>query len=187
MQFPAFVEFLLRLCIVLLFSELPWYKYILQLWHLLHFFWAPYLFDSSYMVEPIKVTFSNKSALWFFMSLYVGPLIQSVQISLQSFPTLQQTNTSTQLGVICKLSKGSLSPLIHIKILYRIEHKTEPWGTPVAIVSQVDVTPFDTTLWHHPFRPFYTQQTIHLPSPWDDNFSRRMLWVIVSNALLKSR
>ncbi|KAK4828526.1 hypothetical protein QYF61_026948 [Mycteria americana] len=43
-----------------------------------------------------------------------SPSIQPVQIPLQSLPTFQQTNTPTQLGVICKLTEGALDPFIHI-------------------------------------------------------------------------
>ena len=52
------------------------------------------------LVEPHTVSF--------------GPLIQFVQIPLQSLPTLKQIDTPTQLGVICKLSEGALNPLIQI-------------------------------------------------------------------------
>ncbi|CAM9644520.1 unnamed protein product, partial [Bubo scandiacus] len=36
----------------------------------------------------------------------LSPLLQPVQVSLQSLPTLEQINTPTQLGVICKLTEG---------------------------------------------------------------------------------
>jgi len=42
----------------------------------------------------------------------LGPSMQSVQILLQSLPTLKQIDTPTQLGVICKLTEGALNPLI---------------------------------------------------------------------------
>ncbi|KAK4824605.1 hypothetical protein QYF61_016874 [Mycteria americana] len=44
----------------------------------------------------------------------VSPSIQPVQIPLQSLPTLKQINTPAQLGVICKLTEGTLNPLIQI-------------------------------------------------------------------------
>ncbi|GAB0184399.1 hypothetical protein GRJ2_000905200 [Grus japonensis] len=44
----------------------------------------------------------------------LGPLIQPVQIPLQSLPALKQINTPTQLGVICKLTEGALNPLVQI-------------------------------------------------------------------------
>ncbi|GAB0205879.1 hypothetical protein GRJ2_003053500 [Grus japonensis] len=44
----------------------------------------------------------------------LGPSIQPVQIPLQSLPTLKQINTPTQFGVICKLTEGTLNPLIQI-------------------------------------------------------------------------
>jgi len=47
-------------------------------------------------------------------SVGLSPLIQPVQIPLQSFPTLKQVDTPIQLGVICKLTEGPLNPLIQI-------------------------------------------------------------------------
>ncbi|KAK4816653.1 hypothetical protein QYF61_019630 [Mycteria americana] len=44
----------------------------------------------------------------------LGPSIQPVQVPLQSLPTLQQINTPTQLGVICKLTEGALDPFVQI-------------------------------------------------------------------------
>ncbi|PKU41428.1 integral membrane protein dgcr2 idd [Limosa lapponica baueri] len=44
----------------------------------------------------------------------LGPLIQPVQIPLQSLSTLKQINTPTHLGVVCKLTEGALDPLIQI-------------------------------------------------------------------------
>ncbi|KAK4832512.1 hypothetical protein QYF61_023577 [Mycteria americana] len=44
----------------------------------------------------------------------LSPLIQPVQIPLQSLPPLKQINTPTQLGVICKLTEGAFDPLIQI-------------------------------------------------------------------------
>jgi len=42
----------------------------------------------------------------------LGPLIQSVQVPLQSLPTLEQIDTPTQPSVICKLTEGALNPLV---------------------------------------------------------------------------
>ncbi|KAK4826910.1 hypothetical protein QYF61_012502 [Mycteria americana] len=44
----------------------------------------------------------------------LSPSIQPVQIPLQSLPTLQQINTPTQLGVVCKLTEGALDPFVQI-------------------------------------------------------------------------
>ncbi|KAK4819909.1 hypothetical protein QYF61_014644 [Mycteria americana] len=44
----------------------------------------------------------------------LSPLIQPVQVPLQSLPALQQINTPAQFGIICKLSEGALDPLIQI-------------------------------------------------------------------------
>ncbi|KAJ7405457.1 hypothetical protein WISP_139464 [Willisornis vidua] len=45
----------------------------------------------------------------------LGPLSQPAQILLQSLSALQQTNIHTQLGVICKLAKSALDPLIQME------------------------------------------------------------------------
>ncbi|KAK4811044.1 hypothetical protein QYF61_015748 [Mycteria americana] len=47
-------------------------------------------------------------------TINLGPSIQPVQVPLQSLPTLQQINTPTQLGVICKLTEGALDPFVQI-------------------------------------------------------------------------
>ncbi|KAK4813829.1 hypothetical protein QYF61_001833 [Mycteria americana] len=44
----------------------------------------------------------------------LGPSIQPVQVPLQSLPTLQQINTPSQLGVICKITEGALDPFVQI-------------------------------------------------------------------------
>ncbi|KAK4819340.1 hypothetical protein QYF61_001232 [Mycteria americana] len=44
----------------------------------------------------------------------LGPLIQPVQVPLQSLPPLKQINTPAQLGVICKLTEGALNPFVQI-------------------------------------------------------------------------
>ncbi|KAK4818276.1 hypothetical protein QYF61_009994 [Mycteria americana] len=43
-----------------------------------------------------------------------SPSIQPVQVPLQSLPTLKQINTPTQLGVICKLTEGTLDPFVQV-------------------------------------------------------------------------
>ncbi|KAK4823926.1 hypothetical protein QYF61_008312 [Mycteria americana] len=44
----------------------------------------------------------------------LSPLIQPVQVPLQSLPPLKQINTPTQLGVLCKLTEGALDPFVQI-------------------------------------------------------------------------
>ncbi|KAK4827493.1 hypothetical protein QYF61_018793 [Mycteria americana] len=44
----------------------------------------------------------------------LGPLIQPVQVPLQSLPSLKQIDTPTQLGVICKPTEGARDPLVQI-------------------------------------------------------------------------
>ncbi|KAK4815219.1 hypothetical protein QYF61_022866 [Mycteria americana] len=47
-------------------------------------------------------------------TIHPSPLIQPVQVPLQSLPTLQQINTPTQLGVVCKLTESALDPFVQI-------------------------------------------------------------------------
>ncbi|KAK4815422.1 hypothetical protein QYF61_001410 [Mycteria americana] len=70
----------------------------------------------------------------------LGPSIQPVQVPLQSLPTLQQINTPTQLGVVCKPSEGALDPLVQItdKDVKRTGPNTEPWGTPLVTGHQLE-------------------------------------------------
>ena len=44
----------------------------------------------------------------------LSPTIQPVQIVLQGLPIARQVDTSSQLGVICKLTESALNPLIQI-------------------------------------------------------------------------
>ncbi|TRZ25745.1 hypothetical protein HGM15179_001331 [Zosterops borbonicus] len=46
-------------------------------------------------------------------TIALGPSIQPVRTSLKRLPTLQQINTSAQLGVICKMITGALDHVIH--------------------------------------------------------------------------
>jgi len=88
------------------------------------------------------------------------PLIQPVQIPLQSLPTLKQIDTPTQLVVICKLTEGALNPLIQVtdKDLKQDQRpKTEPSGTPLVTSFQLDLTPFSTTHCSRPFSQFFIQ------------------------------
>ncbi|TRZ26267.1 hypothetical protein HGM15179_000879 [Zosterops borbonicus] len=48
------------------------------------------------------------------LTIGLGPLIQPVQIPLQSLPVLQQINTPIQFSVICELADGALDPFIRI-------------------------------------------------------------------------
>jgi len=44
----------------------------------------------------------------------LSPLIQPVQIPLLSLPTLEQINTPTLLGIVCKLAEGVQDPYVQI-------------------------------------------------------------------------
>ncbi|KAK4832516.1 hypothetical protein QYF61_023581 [Mycteria americana] len=74
------------------------------------------LFPKPVALHGVVVTQVQDLALGLVKPPTVGlrPLIQPVQIPLQSLPTLQQINTPAQLGVICKLTEGALNPFIQI-------------------------------------------------------------------------
>jgi len=90
----------------------------------------------------------------------LGPSIQSVQIPLQSLPALEQIDTSSQLGVFCKLTLRVLSSLIQIviKMLNKTRPKAESWGTQAVTGHKLDLTPLTTTLCAWPFSQFFIQQ-----------------------------
>ncbi|KAK4806220.1 hypothetical protein QYF61_001143 [Mycteria americana] len=97
----------------------------------------------------------------------LSPSIQPVQVLLQSLPTLQQINTPTQLGVICKLTEGALDPLIQIidKDVKQDWPQHRTLGTPLVTGRQLDLPPFTTTLWARPSSQFFTQRRVHRPKP----------------------
>ena len=42
----------------------------------------------------------------------MGPLLQTVQVPLDGFPSFQCIDCTTQLGVICKLAEGALDAIV---------------------------------------------------------------------------
>ncbi|KAK4818581.1 hypothetical protein QYF61_015381 [Mycteria americana] len=74
------------------------------------------LFPKSVALHGVVVTQVQDLALGLVKphTIDLGPLIQPVQVPLQSLPPLKQINTPTQLGVICKLTKDALNPLSQI-------------------------------------------------------------------------
>lgn len=68
------------------------------------------------------------------------PSIQLVQVPLQGLPTLQQINTSTQLGVVCKLTEGVLDSKSSIKLSNKMDPSTDPLGTrfsPLQVPNRI--------------------------------------------------
>lgn len=61
----------------------------------------------------------------------LSPLTKSVQVSLQSLPSLMEINMPTQLRAICKFTETTLYPHVQIinKDVKQDWPKTEPWGT----------------------------------------------------------
>ncbi|KAK4818987.1 hypothetical protein QYF61_022818 [Mycteria americana] len=80
--------------------------------------WAAFqpLFPKPVALHGVVVTQVQDLALGLVEPHTVGlsPWIQPVHIPLQNLPTLQQINTPTQLGVICKLTEGTLDPFVQI-------------------------------------------------------------------------
>ncbi|KAK4828585.1 hypothetical protein QYF61_027675 [Mycteria americana] len=46
--------------------------------------------------------------------VHTGPLLELVQVPLDSMPSLRRVNRTTQLGVICKLAEGALDPAVYV-------------------------------------------------------------------------
>ncbi|PKU32490.1 endogenous retrovirus group k member 25 pol [Limosa lapponica baueri] len=114
----------------------------------------------------------------------LGLLIQPVQIPLQSLSTLQQINTPTQLGVICKLTEGALDPLV--QIIDKDVKENQPKYQALRDTTR-DKLPTGFNSIHHHSSQFLTQQRVLPSKPWAASFSRRILWETVAKALLKSR
>lgn len=85
---------------------------------------------------------------------------------------------------VSRLATGAFN--YNIQISGKNIEQDGPWNWALT-GHQSDVVSFGTTLWALPFRQYFTEHTMNLPIPQLDNLSRRMLWGIVSKALLKSR
>ncbi|KAK4827055.1 hypothetical protein QYF61_013696 [Mycteria americana] len=74
------------------------------------------LFPKPVALRGVVVTQVQDPALGLVKPHTIGlsPLIQPVQIPLQSLPTLKQIDIPAQFGVICKLTESELNPLIQI-------------------------------------------------------------------------
>ncbi|KAK4821778.1 LOW QUALITY PROTEIN: hypothetical protein QYF61_000839 [Mycteria americana] len=72
------------------------------------------LFPKPVALHGVVVTQDPTLGLVEAHTIDLSPLIQPVQIPLQSLPTLKQIDTPTQFGVICNLTEGALDPLIQI-------------------------------------------------------------------------
>ena len=59
--------------------------------------------------------------------VYVGPLLELVQVPLDGIPSLKCVNCTTQLGVVDKLAEGALNPTMSLmKILKSTGLNTDP-------------------------------------------------------------
>ncbi|GAB0179134.1 hypothetical protein GRJ2_000378700 [Grus japonensis] len=70
------------------------------------------LFPKSVALSGVVVTQVQDPVLSLVKPHKIDPSIQPIQIPLQSLPTLKQIDSPAQFGVICKLTEGSLNPLI---------------------------------------------------------------------------
>lgn len=121
-------------------------------------------------------------------SLGLSPSIQPAQIPLQSPPTIQQTNTSTQLSVNCRTLRLSSIAFTRfsVKLLNKAGPSTEPWDITQVRTHQLDAAQFPTSLWAWSFSQILTQWTVHLSEPWADTFSTTMPWQGVTFMLYPS-
>ncbi|KAK4810846.1 hypothetical protein QYF61_008818 [Mycteria americana] len=46
--------------------------------------------------------------------VHMGPLLELVQVPLNGIPSFWRVNSTTQLGVICKLAEGALDPTVNV-------------------------------------------------------------------------
>ena len=46
--------------------------------------------------------------------VFMGPLLQPVQVPPDGFPSFQRIDCTAQLGVICKLAEGALNAIVYV-------------------------------------------------------------------------
>lgn len=61
----------------------------------------------------------------------LSPAIQPLHIPLRDLPTLRQMNTSLQLGVTCRVTKGALNSLTQHQQRY-----STGWAAPILIPGE---------------------------------------------------
>ncbi|RMC05196.1 hypothetical protein DUI87_18380 [Hirundo rustica rustica] len=117
------------------------------------------------------------------------PSIQVFQISLQSHPIFQQSDTDSQLSVICKFTNQIFN--MHSHVINKNIGQNWPQHRPLRDTTgawpQLDAATFTTTLWARPSSQFLTQRRVLLSKPRAASLSRSVLWETVSKALLKSK
>ncbi|KAK4828658.1 hypothetical protein QYF61_000376 [Mycteria americana] len=59
--------------------------------------------------------------------VHTGPLLELVQVPLDSIPSLQHVECTTQLGVICKLAEGALNPTVLVTNKDVKQHWSQYW------------------------------------------------------------
>jgi len=120
----------------------------------------------------------------------LGPFLQPVEHSLDGSMTFWSISHSSQFGVDCNLSKGTLCPIIQIIDEVVKQDWSQRYRPPVYCTSliglQIDFVPQITTLWAWPFIQFSIQLPLCSSSPYFISFSMRILQETTQKALLKS-
>ncbi|PKU40383.1 hypothetical protein llap_9314 [Limosa lapponica baueri] len=100
------------------------------------------LFPKRVALHGVVLTQVQDPAIGLIESHTIGlsPLIQPVQIPLQSHPTLDQVDTPTNLVLGCQ--------------------------SPLMTGRQLDLIPFTTTVWAWPSSQFFNQSKVLLSKPW---------------------
>ncbi|PKU47244.1 hypothetical protein llap_2420 [Limosa lapponica baueri] len=80
--------------------------------------------------------------------VHMGTLLEVAQVPLDSIPSLRHVNCTTQLGVISKLAKDALDPIMSLmKILNNAGPIMDPRGTPLVTNLHLDIELLTTTLY----------------------------------------
>ncbi|TRZ26518.1 hypothetical protein HGM15179_000675 [Zosterops borbonicus] len=143
------------------------------------------------MLQGVIVAKMQDSALGPIKPHLIGlcPSIQPFQVSLQSPPTVQQTDTCSQLSVIHKFTSEGLNPIIHVvsKNIEQSWPQHKPLGDTTGDWLPAGYSTIHHHLWVQPSSQFLTQQRGLLSNPWAASFSRSVLWETGSKALLESK
>ncbi|TRZ16713.1 hypothetical protein HGM15179_010362 [Zosterops borbonicus] len=104
---------------------------------------------------------------WDYCDPIAGPGISPIKLTSAINPDCPDSSMepfyppADQLGAGCKFTEGALYLLMQIvdKDILKTLPSTKTWGTPLVTSSQLDLTPFTTTLWAGPSRQVFTQKT----------------------------
>ena len=114
-------------------------------------------------------------------------LLEPVQVPLFGVPSLWCV--CPQLGVISKFSEGALDPTDDVadEDIEEYQPQHGPCGTTLITNHHPDMEPLTAALWTQSCSRFIVNSTVHPSNLYLSHLERRMLWDIVSKALLRSR